>query len=273
MALWPCCFAHRGRAVPLLVAPSPHYFPTEPFSGVATNDRFGETALRVERQERLACILAKIDEAKLEVVRVAFVDTHGIVRARPVEARLFSQAARNGVPFTTALFAMDSANNIFQNVFARDGGFGRDTMGGAGDMFAVPDLSTFRVLPWAHKCAWVVSDLYLSSAERCPFDPRLIMQTACERLAQHGFTYIGGVEVECHIVKVTDPRNRSFRLYPAADATRSRGSASRLSVHVRERPGRTGADHHAHSSCVDRCRLAASDCGCGVGTRSDRNIA
>ena len=127
--------------------------------------------------------------------------------SRPIEARLFSQAARNGVPFTTAFFAMDSANIIFQNVFARDGGFGRDTMGGAGDMLAIPDLSTFRVLPWAHKCGWVVSDLYLSSGERCPFDPRLIMQTACERLAQQGFTYIGGVEVECHILKITDPRN------------------------------------------------------------------
>ncbi len=159
-----------------------------------------------ERQEMLARILAKIDEEKLEVVRVAFVDTHGIVRMRPIEARLLSQAARNGVPFTTALFAMDSANNIFQNVFSRDGGFGRDTMGGAGDMLAVPDLSTFRVLPWAHKCGWVISDLYLSSGERCPFDPRSIMQTACNQLAQQGLTYIAGVEIECHILKITDAR-------------------------------------------------------------------
>ena len=87
----------------------------------------------------------------MEVIRVAFVDTHGIVRVRPIEARLFSQAGRNGVAFTTALFAMDSANSIFQNVFAHDGGFGRETMGG-GDMLAVPDLATFRVLPCAHKC-------------------------------------------------------------------------------------------------------------------------
>src|ERR1700760_1034174 len=139
-----------------------------------------------ERQDRLAGILARIDEEKLEVIRVCFADTHGIVRTRPIEARLFSQAARNGVPFTTALFAMDSANNIFQNIFARDGGFGRETMGGAGDMLAIPDLSTFRVLPWAHKCGWVLSDVYLSSGERCPFDPRLIMQTACERLREQG---------------------------------------------------------------------------------------
>jgi glutamine synthetase len=160
-----------------------------------------------ERRDRLTAILAKIDEEQLEVIRVAFVDTHGIVRMRPVEARLFSQAARNGVPFTTALFAMDSANSIFQNVFARDGGFGRDTMGGAGDMLAIPDLSTFRVLPWAHKCAWVLSDLYLTSGERCPLDPRLIMQTACDRLAKQGLDYVGGVEIECHIVRISDSRN------------------------------------------------------------------
>jgi glutamine synthetase len=107
------------------------------------------------------------------------------VGVRPIEARLFTQAARNGVAFTTALFAMDSANSIFQNVFAADGGFGRETMGG-GDMLAALDLATFRVLPWAHKCSWVLGDLYLKSGERCPFDPRLVMQTACARLAQQG---------------------------------------------------------------------------------------
>ena len=160
-----------------------------------------------ERQDMLKRILARIDDAKLEVVRVGFVDTHGIVRVRPVEARLFSQAARNGVPFTTALFAMDTANNIFQNVFARDGGFGRDTMGGGGDMLAIPDLCTFRVLPWAHKCGWLMSDLYLTSGERCPLDPRLVMQTACDMLARHGLTYVGGIEVECHIVKIVDTHN------------------------------------------------------------------
>jgi glutamine synthetase len=87
-----------------------------------------------ERREMVAKIIARIDEEQLEVVRVACVDTHGIVRVRPIEARLFSQAARNGVAFTTGLFAMDSTNSIFQNVFAADGGFGRETMGGAGDM-------------------------------------------------------------------------------------------------------------------------------------------
>jgi glutamine synthetase len=160
-----------------------------------------------ERQEQLAQIIARIGEEKLEVMRIGFVDTHGIVRVRPIEARLFSQAMRNGVAFTTALFAMDSANSVFQNVFSGDGGFGREEMGGAGDMLAVPDLATFRVLPWAHKCGWVLSDLYLKSGERCPLDSRQIMQTACNRLAKQGLIYVAGLEVECHIFKVTDPNN------------------------------------------------------------------
>lgn len=156
-----------------------------------------------ERREMLAQILAKIDEEKLEVVRIAIVDTHGITRVRPVEARLFSQVARNGVAFPAALFAMDSANSIFQNVFSHG-----DTLHGTwADLFAMPDLATFRVLPWAHKCGWVLSDLYRSSSERCPFDPRLVMQTACDRLTQRGLRYIGGVEIECHILKISDPRN------------------------------------------------------------------
>jgi glutamine synthetase len=124
-----------------------------------------------EYRANSARVLARIEEEKLEVVRVAVVDTHGIVRARPIEARLFSQAVRNGVAFTTALFAMDTANSIFRNVFAADGGFGRETMGGAGDMLAMPDLATFRLLPWAHKCGWVLGDLYLKSGERCPLTP------------------------------------------------------------------------------------------------------
>ena len=62
----------------------------------------------------------------------------GCAQSRPACSR---KPVRNGVPFTTALFAMDTANNIFQNVFARDGGFGRDAMGGLwGHALVIPDL-------------------------------------------------------------------------------------------------------------------------------------
>jgi glutamine synthetase len=159
-----------------------------------------------EREAKLAEVMARIEEAGVEVVRVSFIDTHGQLRTRPMEARHFPQAARNGVPFTTALFAMDSANNIFQPVFSADGSFGRGAMGGAGDMLAIADLSTFRVLPWAEKSASIIADLYLTDGEPCPFDPRGVMRKACAKLAEQGLMFVGGVEVECHIFKVSDPR-------------------------------------------------------------------
>lgn len=104
-----------------------------------------------ERREAVQAVAARISEAGIEVVRIGFVDTHGQVRSRAIEARHFAQAARNGMPFTTALLAMDSANIIFQPVFSRGGGFGIDAMGGAGDMLAVVDPETFRILPWARR--------------------------------------------------------------------------------------------------------------------------
>ena len=54
------------------------------------------------RQAQLAETLSKIEEQGVEVVRFSFVDTHGQLRTRPMEARHFAQAAKNGVPFTTA---------------------------------------------------------------------------------------------------------------------------------------------------------------------------
>jgi glutamine synthetase len=170
-----------------------------------------------ERKDQLAKILEQIKTLEIQVVRVGFVDAHGIVRMRPIEASHFAQAARNGVPFTTALLAMDSGNFIFKPVFSGDGGFGHKEMGGAGDVLGVPDLSTFRVLPWADRTGWVLADLYLKSGEPCPYDPRGIMKAACAELAKRGMTYTGGIEVECHVFKIKDARlDLEFCDQPAA---------------------------------------------------------
>jgi len=158
-----------------------------------------------QRRAAVDAVLAQIEQHRLDVIRVGFVDTQGQVRIHPIEARHFAQAARNGVAFTTAVLAMDSANLIFQNVFSADGGFGNAQMGGAGDMLALPDPTTFRVLPWAQKTGWVLSDLYLRDGQRCPFDPRRVMQKACAELEAAGYQFVAGAELECHVFKLADP--------------------------------------------------------------------
>lgn len=152
--------------------------------------------------ESLKRIEAQIAEQQIKTVRVSCSDVHGIVRARPIESRHFAQVARNGMPTTTAILAMDSANNIVLPVFEADCGLGRHDMGGGGDMYLLPDLATFRVLPWAPDSAMVLSDIYLRSGDRCPFDPRFVMQRACQALAQEGLSFVAGIELECAIFKV-----------------------------------------------------------------------
>ena len=176
-------------------------------SSIGRTNFIARTGLDTPRRaEMLAEILERIREHAVEVVRIGFVDTHGLVRIRPIEASHFAQATRNGTPFSVALLAMDTANTIFQPVFSRDGGFGRSEMGGAGDMFAVPDLTSFRILPWTTGVAWVLCDLYLSTGDRCPQDPRAIMQRACGSLEAQDLCFLGGVEVECHVLRIEDGR-------------------------------------------------------------------
>lgn len=147
----------------------------------------------------------QIDDWGVEVVRVSFVDVHGILRSRPIEARHFRQVSRNGMPTTSAILSMDTANNIAVPIFSADGGLGRTDMGGGGDMYVLPDLATLRRLPWDPTSAMVLGDIYLRSGLRCPFDTRFVMQRECERLNAMGFSFMGGVEVECTILKITDP--------------------------------------------------------------------
>ncbi len=156
--------------------------------------------------EQLENVRALIAQKEIEVVRVAFCDVHGIVRARPIEARHFAKVARNGMPTGVAVLAMDSSSAICLPVFNPDGGFGRTDMGGCADMYLLPDLSTFRVLPWAPGTAMVLGDLYLSSGERCPFDSRYVMQRACAALAERDLSFVGGIELECTLFRIEDPK-------------------------------------------------------------------
>lgn len=158
------------------------------------------------REEQLQAILEQISEAGIKTIRFTFVDQHGKLRIKPVVARHFAQAVRNGVPFSTAILSQDTGNFTYLPIFSSDGGFGRAAMGGGGDMAGIADLATFRILPWADRTGSVLVDLYLKDGEPCPLDTRGLMRRACARLAEQNLVFVGGVEMECHVFRVSDPK-------------------------------------------------------------------
>jgi glutamine synthetase len=120
---------------------------------------------------------------------------------------------RNGCSMTTTLLAKDTAHKTAFPVFTPGGGFGMAEMEGGGDFLMIADPATFRVLPWAPRTGWVLCDIYFADGKPVPFSTRHLYRRALQKLAEAGFDYLAGLEVEFHVFKLDDARLRP------ADAT------------------------------------------------------
>ena len=159
-----------------------------------------------EQFEAAASAEGLIEERALEVVRLSFPDQHGILRGKTVIASEAPQFMRNGCAITTTLLAKDTAHKTVYPVFTPGGGFGMAEMEGAGDFLMVADPTTFRVLPWAPETGWMLCDMFFANGRPVPFSTRHLYRRALQKLAEAGFDYIAGLEVEFHVFKLDNPR-------------------------------------------------------------------
>ena len=138
--------------------------------------------------------------AALGVVRLAFVDAHGVLRGKTLVADALP-APGNGVNATTTLLLKDLAGTTVFPVFSDGGAFpGQPLMRGAADMVMLPDPTTFQVLPWAPHSGWMLCDLYLPDGTPMPLSSRAILARQLDALAARTLVWTAGIEVECHVV-------------------------------------------------------------------------
>ncbi|MBI4275654.1 MAG: glutamine synthetase [Rhizobiales bacterium] len=153
---------------------------------------------------------AAVDEAieahQLEVVRFSFADQHGVLRGKTIVASEASRVMRGGCTITTTLLAKDTSHRTVFPVFTAGGGFDMPEMQGGGDFVMVADPSTFRVLPWAEKTGWLLCDIYFTNGKPVPFSTRKLFRDALARLADAGFEFSAGLEVEFHLFTIENPR-------------------------------------------------------------------
>jgi glutamine synthetase len=164
--------------------------------GLWTDDQF-EAAVHADKW---------IEEHGLEVVRLSFPDQHGILRGKTVMASEAAHVMRNGCSITTTLLAKDTSHKTAFPVFTPGGGFGMPEMEGAGDFLLIADPTTFRVLPWAPQTGWVLCDMYFADGSEVPFSTRHLYRRSLHKLAEAGFDYVAGLEVEFHVFKLDNPR-------------------------------------------------------------------
>src|SRR5579875_3041798 len=172
-------------------------------------------------------VAARIRELGLRTVRLIVVDQHGMPRGKSLSPQAAIAALTNGLDFSGAIYSLDSGNQVFVPAFARGGGFGIEEFTGFPDVVLVPDPATFRVLPWADRTGWLLCDVYFSSGQPVPLDGRGLMRRALRDLADAGYGYLAGIEIEYYIVKLeTDritPENAGFTPPPPQVSVFERG--------------------------------------------------
>ncbi|MGH8444990.1 MAG: glutamine synthetase, partial [Solimonas sp.] len=176
------------------------------------------------RAEAASAALAQVAERGVKTVRLAFADQHGVLRGKTIVAELLPSVFRNGCGMTTTLLSKDTSHRTVYPVWSGGGGMGMSEMTGASDFVAVPDPTTFRVLPWAAHTAWVLCDAYFQNGEPVPFSTRQLCARQLDRLGAAGFDYLAGIELEFYVYKLDDAK-----LAVAQSATPS-GPAPEVSV-------------------------------------------
>ena len=219
--------------------------------GLWSDEQF-EAAKRAERL---------IEEQGLEVVRLSFPDQHGILRGKTLMAADAARAMRNGCAMTTTLLAKDTAQKTAFPVFTAGGGFGMPEMEGGADFLMIADPATFRVLPWAPKTGWVLCDIYFGNGKPVPFSTRHLYRQTLRTLADAGYDYMAGLEVEFHIFKIDDPRLDPEAATWPPEAAEGQPAVARLCLSDRDavRPDGAGArDGPPRGASRSGCRCARS---------------
>jgi len=153
-------------------------------------------------------LLEEIEQREIETVRFAFADQHGLLRGKSIAAAEVPTALVHGVGFPSSLLAKDTSNKTVFPVFTAGAGLGMQELEGAADALMVPDPSTWRVLPWAPNTGWLLCDLRFPDGRPVPFCTRGLLRGALARLADAGFGYKAGLEIEFHIFRLADLRLR-----------------------------------------------------------------
>jgi glutamine synthetase len=132
-------------------------------------------------------VLARVEQENIEFVRFWFTDILGQLKSFAVGKDELQDAFEHGMGFDGS--SISGFNRIEES-----------------DMIAMPDPSTFRLLPWrtgeTHKVGRVFCDVLKPGGEPYEGDPRFVMKRALQRAKDMGFDhYYLGPELEFFLFK------------------------------------------------------------------------
>jgi glutamine synthetase len=151
-------------------------------------------------------VLKEIDAHDLKAVRFSFADQHGVLRGKTLAPGEVAAALERGVTLTSTLLLKDTSHRTVFPAFTPGGGVGMPEMQGAADFLMIPDVSTFRILPWASDTGWMQCDARFQDGRPVPYCTRTLLRKALRDLKDYEF--VAGLEIEFHVFRIVDPHLR-----------------------------------------------------------------
>lgn len=160
-------------------------------------------------------LAALIRRGEVDTVLAVFPDHLGRLLGKRVVGRYFlDHVLRDGLHACIYLFTVDMEMEPLP-------GFRLTSWErGYGDMKLVPDLETWRLLPWLPKTALVFCDVYTEEGAPIEEAPRWVLRRQLERAARRGWRVMLGSELEFYLFQDSFAAARARRyhgLAPAAD--------------------------------------------------------
>ncbi len=135
-------------------------------------------------------VLRTVEERDIRFIRLWFTDVLGFLKSVAITSAELENAFTEGIGFDGS--AIDGFARVQE-----------------ADMLAVPDASTFQILPWrpeSQGVARMFCDILTPDGEPFAADPRHVLKRQLKRAAEMGFTFYVHPEMEFFLFKgVNDP--------------------------------------------------------------------
>ncbi|XP_022421239.1 lengsin [Delphinapterus leucas] len=160
-------------------APGDEFHPNSNYTDNTGNSTQIPTAPQLS--SRMKHIKQEMAKNHLQFVRFEATDLHGVSRSKSIPAHFFQEKVIHGVYMPRGYLELipNPKDNEVDHI--------RATCFNS-DIVLMPELSTFRVLPWAERTARVICDTFTVTGEPLLTSPRHIAKRQLSRLQDSGFS-------------------------------------------------------------------------------------
>lgn len=145
-----------------------------------------------EKLKMLMSVEKIIETQNIKYVRFEQFDLHGIPRSKNVPIAFFKQYVEKGFSFYGGVLGYD-----IQTRCISDTGYGEERT--YGDAIAVPDISTFEVLPWLPNTARIIVEPYWFDGTPLTATPRYMLKNILKQYEDLGYLVRIGFEFEFYL--------------------------------------------------------------------------